>query len=149
LHNAFDLAGNLTDGSLNTERPHQIDAQFIYRFGWGTTVGVNQYYGSGTPISTQWNYVGVPFFPFGRGNAGTTEDLTQTDLLVTHPFKIGNFTLEASVNVLGCSTKAALLIDNNQFDGAATPPTVTAATTTSSVVVWISRFSSARKTRST
>lgn len=118
LHNAFDLAGNLTDGSLNTERPHQIDAQFIYRFGWGTTVGVNQYYGSGTPISTQWNYVGVPFFPFGRGNAGTTEDLTQTDLLVTHPFKIGNFTLEASVNVLNLfDEKAALLIDNNQFDG--------------------------------
>ncbi len=118
LHNAFDLNGNLTEGSLNTERPHQLDAQFIYRFGWGTTVGVNQYYGSGTPISTQWNYAGVPFFPFGRGNAGTTEDLTQTDLLVTHPFKIGNFTLEASLNVLNLfDEKAALLIDNNQYDG--------------------------------
>ncbi len=118
LHNAFDLNGNLTDGSLNTERPHQIDAQFIYRFGWGTTVGVNQYYGSGTPISTQWNYIGVPFFPFGRGNAGETDDLTQTDLLVTHPFKIGNFTLEASVNVLNLFDEdAVLLVDNNQFDG--------------------------------
>jgi hypothetical protein len=80
LHNAFDLNGNLSDGSLNTERPHQIDAQFIYRFGWGTTVGINQYYGSGTPISTEWNYIGVPFFPNGRGDAGTTDDLTQTDL---------------------------------------------------------------------
>ena len=118
LHNAFDLNGNLTDGSLNTERPHQIDAQFIYRFGWGTTVGLNQYYGSGTPISTQWNYIGVPFFPFGRGNAGETDDLTQTDLLVTHPFKIGNFTLEASLNVLNLFDEdATLLVDNNQFDG--------------------------------
>ncbi len=118
LHNAFDLNGNLVLGSLNTERPHQIDAQFIYRFGWGTTIGVNQYYGSGTPISTQWNYVGVPFFPFGRGNAGTTEDLTQTDLLITHPFKIGNFTLEASVNVLNLFDEdAVLLVDNNQYRG--------------------------------
>ena len=118
LHNAFDLNGNLTEGSLNTERPHQIDAQFIYRFGWGTTVGLNQYYGSGTPISTQWNYVGVPFFPFGRGNAGETDDLTQTDLLLTHPFKIGNFTLEASINVLNLFDEdAVLLVDNNQFDG--------------------------------
>ncbi len=118
LHNAFDLNGRLTEGPLNTERPHQIDAQFIYRFGWGTTVGVNQYYGSGTPISTQWNYAGVPFFPFGRGNAGETDDLTQTDLLITHPFKIGNFTLEASLNVLNLfDEKAALLIDNNQYDG--------------------------------
>lgn len=118
LHNAFDLNGNLTKGPLNTERPHQIDAQFIYRFGWGTTVGVNEYYGSGTPISTQWNYVGVPFFPFGRDNAGKTDDLTQTDLLITHPFKIGNFTLEASVNVLNLfDEQAALLIDNNQYLG--------------------------------
>ena len=118
LHNAFDLNGNLTKGPLNTDRPHQIDAQFIYRFGWGTTVGVNEYYGSGTPISTQWNYVGVPFFPYGRDNAGRTEALTQTDLLITHPFKIGNFTLEASLNVLNLfDEKAALLIDNNQYVG--------------------------------
>jgi hypothetical protein len=118
LHNAFDINGNPSNGSLNTERPHQIDAQFIYRFGWGTTVGVNQYYGSGTPISTQWNYVGVPFFPFGRGNAGETDDLTQTDLLVTHPFKIGDFTLEASVNVLNLFDEdAVLLVDNTQFRG--------------------------------
>ncbi|MGE4188323.1 MAG: TonB-dependent receptor [Thermoanaerobaculia bacterium] len=118
LHNAFDLNGRLTYGELNTDRPHQVDAQFIYRFGWGTTVGVNQYYGSGTPISTQWNYIGVPFFPFGRGNAGSTDSLTQTDLLVTHPFKIGDFTLEASVNILNLFDEdAALLIDNNQYEG--------------------------------
>jgi outer membrane receptor for ferrienterochelin and colicin len=118
LHNAFDRNGDLVNGSLNTERPHQIDAQFIYRFGWGTTVGVNQYYGSGTPISTQWNYIGVPFFPNGRGDAGETDDLTQTDLLLTHPFKIGNFTLEASVNVLNLFDEdATLLVDPNQYLG--------------------------------
>lgn len=118
LHNAFDLNGNLTDGPLNTDRPHQIDAQFIYRFGWGTSIGLNQYYGAGTPISTQWNYIGVPFFPFGRNNAGETDDLTQTDLAISHPFRIGDFTLEASLNVLNLFDEdTALLIDNNQFDG--------------------------------
>jgi hypothetical protein len=118
LHNAFDRFGNPVEGPLNTDRPHQIDAQFIYRFGWGTTIGVNQYYGSGTPISTQWSYIGVPFFPNGRESAGNTDDLTQTDLLIAHPFKIGNFTLEASVNVLNLFDEdTALLIDNNEFDG--------------------------------
>jgi hypothetical protein len=118
LHNAFDRNGNLVNGSLNTERPHQIDAQFIYRFGWGTTVGLNQYYGSGTPVSTQWSYIGVPFFPNGRGDAGETDDLTQTDLLVTHPFKIGNFTLEASLNVLNLFDEdATLLVDSFQYNG--------------------------------
>jgi hypothetical protein len=118
LHNGFDRNGNLVNGPLNTEREHQIDAQFIYSFDFGTTVGVNQYYGSGTPISTQWNYIGVPFFPFGRASAGTTDDLTQTDLLITHAFDIGNFTMEASVNVLNLFDEdTALLIDNNQFNG--------------------------------
>jgi hypothetical protein len=118
LHNAFDFNGNLVDGPLNTDRPHQIDAQLIYTFGWGTTVGLNQYYGSGTPISTQWSYIGVPFFPNGRGSAGETDDLTQTDILLTHPFHIGNFTLEVSANVLNLFDEdTALLIDNNEFDG--------------------------------
>lgn len=118
LHNAFDLNGNLTDGPLNTDRPHQIDAQFIYRFGWGTSIGINQYYGAGTPISTQWNYIGVPFFPFGRDSAGETDDLTQTDLLISHPFRIGDFTLEASLNVINLFDEdTAILIDNNEFEG--------------------------------
>jgi hypothetical protein len=118
LHNAFDRNGNPVEGPLNTDRPHQIDAQFIYRFGWGTSVGLNQYYGSGTPISTQWNYIGVPFFPNGRDSAGSTDALTQTDLLIAHPFRIGDFTLEASVNVLNLFDEdTAILIDNNQFEG--------------------------------
>ena len=60
----------------------------------------------------------MPFFPFGRESAGNTDDLTQTDLLITHPFQIGDFTLEASLNVLNLFDEdTALLIDNNQFDG--------------------------------
>lgn len=112
VHNSFDRFGRAVYGELNTDRPHQIDAQFIYQFGWGTSVGLNQYYGSGTPISTQVNYAGVPFFAFGRGDAGDTDDLTQTDLLIAHPFKIGDFTLELSLNVINLFDEdTALLID--------------------------------------
>ncbi len=118
LASSFDLNGHLVTGALNTDRPNQIDAQFIYRFGWGTSVGINQYYGSGTPISTQWTYAGVFFFPYGRDNVGRTDALTQTDLLISHPFKIGDFTLEASLNVINLFDEdTALLIDNNQYLG--------------------------------
>jgi hypothetical protein len=107
IHNSFDRFGNVANGDLNSDRTHQVDAQFIYRFGFGTTVGLNGYYGSGTPISTQVLYRGVPFFAFGRGDAGRTPDINQIDLLLTHPFHIGETTLEASINVLN-------LLDNDE-----------------------------------
>ena len=118
VHNSFDQNGKAVYGKLNTDRPHQIDAQFIYEFGWGTSVGVNQYYGSGTPISTQVNYNAVPFFAYGRGDAGRTDSLTRTDLLISHPFKIGNFGLELSLNVLNLfDEKAVLLVDPSISNG--------------------------------
>ena len=110
VHNSFDRFGNAVYGDLNTDRPHQIDAQFIYEFGWGTSVGLNQYYGSGTPISTQVNYNAVPFFAYGRGDAGRTDSLTRTDLLISHPFKISNFGLELSLNVLNLFDEEAILL---------------------------------------
>ncbi len=100
VHNSFDRFGQPVDGKLNSDRPHQVDAQFIYRFGFGTTIGLSQFYGSGTPNSTQVVYAGVPFFAFGRKDAGRTPSITNTDLLITHPFKIGDYSLEASLNVL-------------------------------------------------
>lgn len=110
--NSFDRNGRAVYGKLNTDRPHQVDAQFIYQFGFGTSVGINQYYGSGTPISTQVNYDAVPFFAYGRGDAGRTDALTQTDLLISHQFKIGKLGLELSLNVLNLfDEKAATLID--------------------------------------
>jgi hypothetical protein len=112
IHNSFDRFGNQANGKLNSDRPHQVDAQFIYRFGWGTTVGLNQYYGSGTPNSTQVFYAGVPFFAFGRGDAGRTPAITSTDLLITHGFKIGDKTIEASINVLNLfDQKKATVLD--------------------------------------
>ena len=108
--------GSSASGSLNTDRPDVIDAQFNYRFGWGTVVGVNQYYGSGTPISEVVDLLGVQFYPNGRGNKGRTDELTQTDLRLSHEFPIGNFGLELSVQVLNLFDEdTVLLIDNNHY----------------------------------
>jgi hypothetical protein len=117
LHNSFDDSASAVYGPLNTDRTHQVDAQFVYRFGWGTSVGLNQYYGSGTPISSRADYAGVPFFYNGRESDGTTDDLTQTDLLISHPFQIGNFTLEASLNVINLFDEdTELLLDPSPSD---------------------------------
>ena len=113
IHNSFDRFGQPVYGKLNTDRPHQLDAQVLYRAPFGTSVGINQYYGSGTPISTQLAYPGSPFFPFGRGDQGRTDSLTQTDLLLTHPFNFGGRVgVEASLNILNLFDEdTALLID--------------------------------------
>ncbi|HET7705906.1 MAG TPA: TonB-dependent receptor [Thermoanaerobaculia bacterium] len=100
LHNAYDAKGNLVIGPLNSDRPHSFEAQGLYRAPWNTHVGVNFSWMSGTPISEEISYNGVPFFPFGRGNLGRTPNVSRTDLLVTQPFQILNTRLEFSVNVL-------------------------------------------------
>ncbi len=102
LISSFDPQGNLVSGALSTDRPHQFKAQFIYETPWGTTAGLNQYIGSGTPISTEYDGpAGNPFFPFGRGDLGRTPTLTQTDLYLAHPFKFGDrYEVELSLNVL-------------------------------------------------
>jgi hypothetical protein len=88
-------------GPLPTDRPHQFKAQATYAFPFGTSIGANQYIGSGTPVSTQMLYHGVEFFPFGRGDLGRTPTLSRTDLLLAHRFNFsGRFGLQLEANVL-------------------------------------------------
>ena len=76
---------------MATDRTHQFGAQFLYSFQWGFNVGVNQYIGSGTPISTMGS---IPsnnaFYPYGRGDLGDTPWLTQTDLTLYYTLNFGN-----------------------------------------------------------
>ena len=114
LWNSFGSDGKPVFGVLNTDRPHQLDGQFIYRTPWKTSIGINEYYGSGTPISTQVSFSGVPFFAFGRGDQGRTDALNFTDLLITHPLTLGPVGLEFSLNVLNIFDQdTAQLIDPN------------------------------------
>lgn len=116
LINGYDDEGNLVIGPLNTDRPHAVEVQGLYRIPFGTTFGVNSSWRSGTPVSEETFWFGVPYFPNGRGNLGRTPSLTQTDLLITQPFTIRNFTLEASLNVLNLFDEDSVTrIGNNHY----------------------------------
>jgi hypothetical protein len=88
----FDAHGNLgVDGLLPTDRTHVVKLFGSYLFKSGTNVGVNFYGGSGTPVSKSVQSVyRYPILVEGRGSLGRTPALTQTDLLVSHDFKMGD-----------------------------------------------------------
>ena len=101
IENTFDRHGNPVLGRLGTDRPHRFSTQFVYLFDWGTSVAVNQTLMSGIPISEEANVsANVPFFPFGRGNLGRTEMLSQTDLKLTHTVPLFNSNLQFEMTVL-------------------------------------------------
>jgi hypothetical protein len=91
--------GQLQYGPLNTDRPDALQVSGIYRFSFGTSVGVFTSWRSGTPVTTTAYYNGVDFMPEDRGDLGRTPDLTQTDLFISHQFKIGSFAVELNLNV--------------------------------------------------
>ncbi len=119
-HMVFNQDGTPEVGPLNTDRPNQVKVQALYRLPWGTNLGLNQYYGDGTPISEAYVFASAnaEYYAYGRGNLGRTPDLTQTDLLLTHPFKIGEYSLEASVNVLNLFDEDTVTrVGNLPYDG--------------------------------
>ena len=89
---SFDGNGQPLYGRLATDRPNQVKAQFIYQLKWGTNLGVNQYVGSGTPITSVMAVLPSSNYPVywnGRGDAGRTPVRSQTDLFVGHNFGLG------------------------------------------------------------
>jgi hypothetical protein len=86
----YDQNGDFVYGELATNRTHQLGAQFLYSFPFGFSVGVNQYVGSGTPISTIGRIpINNFFYPYGRGDLGETDWLYQTDLNLNYTFTFG------------------------------------------------------------
>jgi outer membrane receptor protein involved in Fe transport len=101
IYMSFDEKGNPTNGNLGTDRPHQVKAQAVYSFRFGTTLAANQYVASGTPISRQVSNFGLPFFYRGRGSEGRTPTFSQTDMYVQHEVNMGgNRRLQFGLNVL-------------------------------------------------
>ncbi|MCB9377755.1 MAG: TonB-dependent receptor [Holophagales bacterium] len=109
IENMFDRNGNAVTGPLGTDRPHQLKGQFIWRFPWNMTTSVNQYYGTGIPVSEE-AFVGsnVPFFPYGRDNLSRTDTLTQTDLSIFQDFEIGSVDLQVGLTVLNLFDEKAV-----------------------------------------
>ena len=92
----FDVNGNPDNGRLATDRPHAIKLFGGYTFDWfknasNSTDFTFAFLGtSGTPISTQASLFNANTFVFGRGDLGRTPTFTQTDLGVSHHFKLGD-----------------------------------------------------------
>jgi hypothetical protein len=102
IETLFDASGSgrAPEGRLPTDRPHQLKAQLSYSFPFGSTLGVSQYVGSGTPVSTQMYVNAAEFYPFGRGDLGRTPWLKQTDLYLAHRFPLSRYGFEVALNVL-------------------------------------------------
>jgi outer membrane receptor protein involved in Fe transport len=100
----FMDGGTPVYGPLPTDRPHQFKTQFIYQFGFGTSVGLNQYVASGLPVSRELGvYPGnnLPVQYMGRMSDGRTPTFSQTDLSLQHRFTLsGARQLQLEFNVL-------------------------------------------------
>jgi outer membrane receptor protein involved in Fe transport len=100
---AYDANAQPVYGRLQTDRPHVFKAQPIYDMPWGTTISADQYIGSGTPLShrVDMRARSTGIFYRGRGSAGRTPVLSQTNLYVQHEFKVaGDRRVQLSLNVL-------------------------------------------------
>ena len=96
----FDREGREVEGVLGGDRPHQAKAQISYAFPFGTAIGANQYFYSGTPTTTEMRFYSAPFFAFGRNDMGRTPNVTQTDLTLTHDFRFGRYAVQVGGIVL-------------------------------------------------
>lgn len=97
---SYDSKGNFVDGPLVTDRPHAFEVQGVYQAPFGTQLGLNFAWSSGGAKTTNAAFNGVYFYPNGREDMGRLPNVTATDLSITHPFNIGDFRIELSLNVL-------------------------------------------------
>ena len=97
----YDQSGTRqVEGKLGGDRPHQAKAQVNYSFPFGTSIGVNEFYYSGVPGTTEMRFQGAPFFAFNRGDLGRTPNITQTDIDVHHDFRLGRYGVSIGAIVL-------------------------------------------------
>jgi hypothetical protein len=96
----YDQNGDVVEGPLGGDIPHQFKAQVNYSFRFGTNIGVNQYFSSGTPSTTEMRFQSAPLFAFNRNDIGRTPNITQTDLTLTHDFRIRGFSVQVGAIVL-------------------------------------------------
>jgi hypothetical protein len=115
----FKDGGQAVLGPLPTDRPHQFKTQFIYQFGFGTSVGVNQYVASGLPVTREIGIYppnNLPVQYLGRGSDGRTDMYSQTDLLVQHGFRIGGTRqVQLSFNVLNLFNQDTAISKNSTY----------------------------------
>ena len=119
IENQFDRNAQLVFGRLGTDRPHQFKAQFMYRFPFDLTMGLNQRIASGIPMSEEAATPGgIPFFPYGRGNMGRTDTLFDTDLSLFQDIRLAGRTVQLGVTVLNLFDRDSVTrLDNTRMFG--------------------------------
>jgi len=100
----FDLPDLLdnADGMLQNDREWQFKAYGSYHFDFGLVTGVNMFFLTGNPVSKLGAHPVYGLderFVTQRGSEGRTEDWLNFDLHFAYPFAVGDFTLEAMVDV--------------------------------------------------
>jgi hypothetical protein len=109
----FDERPEPIYGPLPTDRPHQLKAQLIYDLPFGTSVGLNGYLASGTPVTRVVAFLPPGSYPvqyLGRGSDGRTPTLSQLDLLLQHEFRLGGRKrLQVLANVLNVFNQQAVV----------------------------------------
>ncbi len=85
---SFTEKGTEAIGRLNSDRPVQFKLQGAYTLPWGTNIGANFFAFSGLLQSSTVSFQQVPVYFKGRGDLGRTPMLNQTDLLISHDFRI-------------------------------------------------------------
>jgi hypothetical protein len=123
----YDKNQQLVYGLLGTDRPHQFKGQFVYRFPFQLTTGLNQRIASGIPTSEEFQISGgYPFFPNGRGNLGRTPVYSQTDLSLTQELRLGQQSFQVQLTVLNLFDQDTVTrYDNSRFGGTSTLPITT------------------------
>jgi hypothetical protein len=99
----WDSKGNLdVRGRLATDRPHVLKLYGAYMAPFGSQIGLNQYVGSGTPLTTYASTThATDTYVEGRGDMGRTPMLSSTDLLLSHELRAGgNNRVRFELNVL-------------------------------------------------
>jgi hypothetical protein len=90
IYQSYDSSGSKKPvmGPLATDRPHQVKFQAAYVLPFGTTVSLNEFVGSGTPITRNAYVVSGRTFYKGRGSDGRTPAFSKTDLFLQHDFAL-------------------------------------------------------------
>ena len=122
----FQDGGQAVYGALPTDRPHQFKTQFIYQFGFGTSIGLNQYVASGLPVTREIGIYppnNLPVQYLGRGSDGRTPTFSQTDLYVQHTVPVGTNNVQVFLNVLNLFNQdtAVRKYSTYQYSGGVVP----------------------------
>jgi hypothetical protein len=114
----FDLPDLLDNamGMLQNDREWQFKAFGSYHFDFGMVAGVNMFFMTGSPVSKLGAHPSYGLderFVTTRGSEGRTEDWMNWDIHLSYPFAVGDYRLEAMIDIFNLfDNQVAVEVDN-------------------------------------